>query len=106
MILKDLEFVETRLGREPQEAERQAFKKIQALLEQEKFVFNSCLTPEDLSAVATHNFFTATRALRAASRARGVYDLAADDLRVGRVLLQPVVSALLTNPRQVRAPRC
>jgi len=56
MILKDLEFVETRLGREPQEAERQALKKIQALLEQEKFVFNSGLTPEDLSAVAAHNF--------------------------------------------------
>ena len=59
MILKDLEFVETRLGREPQEAERQALKKIQALLEQEIFVFNSGLTPEDLSAVAAHNFFTA-----------------------------------------------
>jgi ribosome-binding ATPase YchF (GTP1/OBG family) len=59
MILKDLEFVETRLGREPQEAERQALKKIQALLEQEKFVFNSGLAPEDLAAVAAHNFFTA-----------------------------------------------
>jgi ribosome-binding ATPase YchF (GTP1/OBG family) len=59
MILKDLEFVETRLGREPQEAERQALKKIQALLEQEKFVFNSGLAPADLEAVAAHNFFTA-----------------------------------------------
>jgi Protein of unknown function (DUF933) len=59
MILKDLEFVETRLGREPQEAECQALKKIQALLEQEKFVFNSGLAPEDLAAVAAHNFFTA-----------------------------------------------
>jgi ribosome-binding ATPase YchF (GTP1/OBG family) len=49
MILKDLEFVETRLGREPQPAERQALKKIQALLEQEKFVFNSGLAPEDLA---------------------------------------------------------
>jgi ribosome-binding ATPase YchF (GTP1/OBG family) len=59
MILKDLEFVETRLGREPQEAERQALEKIQALLEQEKFVFNSGLAPADLEAVAAHNFFTA-----------------------------------------------
>src|ERR1039458_1211404 len=59
MILKDLEFVETRLGREPQEAERQALKKIQTLLEQEKFVFNSGLAPDDLQAVAAHNFFTA-----------------------------------------------
>ena len=59
IILKDLEFVETRLGRDPQEAERQALKKIQALLEQEKFVFNSGLAPADLQAVAAHNFFTA-----------------------------------------------
>ncbi len=59
LILKDLEFVETRLGRDPQPAERQALEKIQALLEQEKFVFNSGLAPEDLQAVAAHNFYTA-----------------------------------------------
>ena len=59
MILKDLEFVETRLGRDPQPAERAALEKIKALLEQEKFVFNSGLAPEDLQAVAAHNFFTA-----------------------------------------------
>ena len=59
MILKDLEFVETRLGRDPQPAERAALEKIKALLEQEKFVFNSGLAPADLEAVAAHNFFTA-----------------------------------------------
>ncbi len=59
IILKDLEFVETRLGRDPQPAERQALEKIKALLEQEKFVFNSGLGPEELQAVAAHNFFTA-----------------------------------------------
>ena len=59
MILKDLEFVETRLGRKPQEAERQALEKIKTLLEQEKFVFNSGLAPADLQAVAAHSFFTA-----------------------------------------------
>lgn len=59
LILKDLEFVETRLGRDPQPAERGALEKIRALLEQEKFVFNSSLAPEDLQAVAAHNFFTA-----------------------------------------------
>jgi ribosome-binding ATPase YchF (GTP1/OBG family) len=59
IILKDLEFVETRLGRDPQPAERAALEKIKALLEQEKFVFNSGLTPEDLQAVAAHHFFTA-----------------------------------------------
>jgi len=59
LILKDLEFVETRLGRDPQPAERAALEKIQALLEQEKFVFNSGLAPADLQAVAAHSFFTA-----------------------------------------------
>jgi len=59
LILKDLEFVETRLGRDPQAAERAALEKIKTLLEHEKFVFNSGLAPEDLQAVAAHNFYTA-----------------------------------------------
>src|SRR3989440_7213961 len=58
LILKDLEFVETRLGRDPQPAERAALEKIKGLLESEKFLFNSGLAPEDLQAVAAHSFFT------------------------------------------------
>ncbi len=58
LLLKDLEFIETRLGRDPQSAERAALQKIQALLESEKFLFNSGLPAEDLQAVAAHSFFT------------------------------------------------
>jgi len=58
LILKDLEFVETRLGRDPQPAERAALEKIKALLESERFLFNSGLTPQELEAVAAHSFFT------------------------------------------------
>jgi hypothetical protein len=58
LILKDLEFVETRLGRDPQPPERAALGKIQRLLETEQFLFNSGLAPEDLNAVAAHSFFT------------------------------------------------
>jgi hypothetical protein len=58
LILKDLEFVETRLGREPQAAERAALEKITALLESERFLFNSDLAADDLQAVAAHSFFT------------------------------------------------
>ena len=58
LILKDLEFVETRLGRDPQPAERAALEKIQALLEGEKFLFNAGLAAEDLQAVAAHSFYT------------------------------------------------
>jgi len=59
LILRDLEFVETRLGRDPQPAERAALEKIKVMLEQEKLVFNSGLAPADLQAVAAHSFLTA-----------------------------------------------
>ena len=58
LILKDLEFVETRLGRDPLAAERAALEKIKGLLEAEKFLYGSGLTAEDLQAVAAHSFFT------------------------------------------------
>jgi hypothetical protein len=58
LILKDLEFVETRLGRDPQAAERAALEKIRALLESERFLFDSGLAAEELQAVAAHSFFT------------------------------------------------
>ena len=58
LILKDLEFVETRLGRDPQPAERASLEKIQKLLEQEKFMFNAGLSPEDFAAVTAHAFYT------------------------------------------------
>lgn len=58
LILKDLEFVETRLGRDPQAAERAALEKIKTLLESEKFLFQSGLSAEDLQAVAAHGFYT------------------------------------------------
>jgi ribosome-binding ATPase YchF (GTP1/OBG family) len=58
LILKDLEFVETRLGRDPQSAEKAALEKIKSRLESEQFIFNSNITPEDMQAVAAHSFFT------------------------------------------------
>jgi ribosome-binding ATPase len=58
LILKDLEFVETRLGRDPQPAERAALEKIKSLLESERFLFNAGLAAADLEAIAAHNFFT------------------------------------------------
>jgi hypothetical protein len=58
LILKDLEFVETRLGRDPQPAERATLEKIRALLENEKFILGSGLSPEELAPVAVHSFFT------------------------------------------------
>jgi hypothetical protein len=58
LILRDLEFVETRLGRDPQPAERAALEKIKDLLEGEEFLFSAALGTEDREAVAAHNFVT------------------------------------------------
>ncbi len=58
LILKDLEYIETRLGRAPQEAERVVLEKMKGLLESERLVFNSGLTPQELQAVAAHTFVT------------------------------------------------
>ena len=58
LILKDLEFVETRLGRDPQPAERTVLEKIKSLLESERFILKSGLTVGELEAVAAHSFYT------------------------------------------------
>ncbi len=58
LILKDLEFVETRLSRDPAPTERAALEKIKTLLESENFLFNSSLSPGDIQAVAAHSFYT------------------------------------------------
>jgi ribosome-binding ATPase YchF (GTP1/OBG family) len=58
LILKDLEFVETRLGREPQPAERTVLEKMRALLEGEQLIRGSGLSAEELQAVAAHSFYT------------------------------------------------
>jgi hypothetical protein len=58
VILKDLEFVETRLSHDLSPVERTTLEKIKGLLEAEKFLFDAGLSPEELQAVAAHSFFT------------------------------------------------
>jgi hypothetical protein len=58
LILKDMEFVETRLGRDPQAAERASLEKIQKLLEAEQLILSGGLSQEDLQAVTAHAFYT------------------------------------------------
>jgi len=58
LILNDLEFVETRLGREPSAAEKAALEKIKMNLEGERTVFQAGLSAEELLAVTAHNFHT------------------------------------------------
>jgi len=58
LILKDLEFVETRLGRNPPEVERAALLKVSAALEAERCASASGLGAEEWQAVGPHNFCT------------------------------------------------
>jgi ribosome-binding ATPase YchF (GTP1/OBG family) len=58
LILNDLEFVETRLNREPSAAEKAALEKIKTNLEAERTVFQAGLSAEELLGVTAHNFHT------------------------------------------------
>ncbi len=58
LILHDLEFVETRLGRNPPDAERVVLEKIRTELENERTMFKAGLGNDELDAVAAHSFHT------------------------------------------------
>jgi ribosome-binding ATPase len=58
LIVKDLEFVETRLERNPPAAEQAVLEKIKARLEAEGLVAEAGLTPEELQVVGGHAFVT------------------------------------------------
>jgi len=58
LILKDLEFVETRLSRTPPEAEKAVLEKIKTLLENDRFISQAGLSPEEVKTVAIHSFAT------------------------------------------------
>ncbi len=58
LVLKDLDLVETRLGRGPSDAERDALTKLQAHLEEEKPVSTADLPPDEHEAISAHGFHT------------------------------------------------
>src|SRR5436305_5628062 len=58
LIVKDLEFVETRLARNPPAAEKAVLDKIKACLEGEGVIAGAGLTPEEMQTVGAHAFFT------------------------------------------------
>lgn len=61
LILQDLEFVETRLGRNPAEPEHAALLKLKTRLEQDGFVTDAELTPEERQALAVHTCFLTSK---------------------------------------------
>src|SRR4026209_1356878 len=59
LIVKDLEFAETRLERNPPAAEKAVLETIKARLESEGVVAEAGLTPEELHLIESHAFVTA-----------------------------------------------
>jgi hypothetical protein len=58
LIIRDLEFVETRLTRNPPDAEKAVLERIKGCLETERVVCAAGLTPEESQTVGAHAFFT------------------------------------------------
>jgi hypothetical protein len=58
VILRDLEFVENRLARDPLEPEKSVLNRIKAALEGDRLVSEAGLTPAELQAVAAHAFLS------------------------------------------------
>jgi ribosome-binding ATPase YchF (GTP1/OBG family) len=59
LLLKDMEFIETRLGRNPPDAEKAVLVKIQQQLEAGHGLRSTELSPDESSAIAAHGFITA-----------------------------------------------
>jgi ribosome-binding ATPase YchF (GTP1/OBG family) len=58
LLTKDLEFVETRLGRDAGAAEQAVLHKLADALMSEKPVSTVSLTPEELKVISAHNFYS------------------------------------------------
>jgi len=58
LILKDLEFAETRLARSEDEAEKALLSKIKNILEKEEFIFSSGLSNEEKQALVKYGLLT------------------------------------------------
>src|SRR4030095_10778271 len=58
LLMKDLDAVETRLSRDPAEAEKAALQKLADTLMSERPVSAVGLTPDELKAISAHNFYS------------------------------------------------
>lgn len=58
LLTRDLDFIEARLGRNPPPEERAVLEKLAEALVSERTVLQHGLAPEELQAIAAHNFHT------------------------------------------------
>jgi hypothetical protein len=91
LLMKDLDFVETRLGREAGEAEKKVLQKMAEGLVSERPVSQLGLKPEELAAVSAHSFVTNRPVVVA-----GEADLAAPDALLLRAFAESGFISFLT----------
>jgi hypothetical protein len=91
LLMKDLDFVETRLGRDAGEAEKKVLQKMAEGLVSETPVCKLGLTAEDLAAISAHAFVTNRPVVVA-----GEADLAAPDALLVRALAESGYISFLT----------
>ena len=91
LLMQDLDFVETRLGRDADEAEKKVLQKMAECLVSETPVSKMGLTPEDLTAISAHSFVT-SRPVVVAEEA----ELAAPDPLLARAFAESGYICFLT----------
>jgi hypothetical protein len=91
LLMKDLDFVDTRLGRDAGEAERKVLAKIADGLVSETPVYKQALTPEDKAAISAHAFITNRPVVVASDE-----ELAAPDALLVRALAESGYICFLT----------
>lgn len=99
LILKDIEFVETRLSRCEDEKEKEVLNKLKVFLEKEEFIFKSGLTPEEKETISGYSLFT-LRPVVIAEKA----DLENKDALLARSLSESgYISFFTTGEKETRA---
>ena len=58
LILHDLEFIEMRLSRTPDPAEKEVLERFRVALEKEEFINSVSITPEEVTLLASYEFLT------------------------------------------------
>jgi len=58
LVLKDLEFIETRLNNATQDSEKALLNKLRGILEKEEFIFNAALSEEEKRLISPYGLIT------------------------------------------------
>lgn len=99
VILKDLEFVETRLSRCEEESEKILLNKLKSILEKEQFIFEAGINDEEKKAISRYGLLTAKKIVLAEKK-----DLDNIDGLLFRAIKESgFISFFTTGERETRA---